>query len=339
MSDDMFIVIIILIACVLFYALHKKKHLLYGCGVPEKENYGEDTIYDDNYDYLDNVIDDALVDDKNYPKKKTTYAVKPYFTEMQFHNDYRDVLSAFDCIVETGRPLFNRSNQPVKSVEVKKREAKNLLKVFIKTLNKNIKNNIKNEANLDYGWKNAMPNKTVKETGWEKQMTALGLPTDIYGKSAKKSSVRIIRIDRVDKFETDSQIRIDVYMIMKKLNISDQIIVKTSFVMDKDDLNVDRNFFKENKEVDLNVHLESIFVVGYLTDQSYGSTRNYFDFYSFENVEKDNIMDQQEIFRQLRKKYADRQIETNGLTIQFSPETGNNIAIERLKQKNKIYPD
>lgn len=336
MSENMFIVIIILIASILFYALHKKKYLLYGCGVPEKENYGEDIIYDDNYDYLDEITNDYK--DNN---TKGTYKenVHPYFVEMQFHNDYRDVITAFDCIVETGRPLFNRSNQPVKSVEVKKREAKNLLRAFIKTLNRNIKNNIKNEANLDYGWKNAMPNKTVKETGWEKQMTALGLPTDIYGKSAKKSSVRIIRIDRVDKFETDSQIRIDVYMIMKKLNISDQIIVKTSFVMDKDDLNVDRNFFKENKEVDLNVHLESIFVVGYLTDQSYGSTRNYFDFYSFENVEKDNIMDQQEIFRQLRKKYADRQIETNGLTIQFSPETGNNIAIERLKQKNKIYPD
>jgi hypothetical protein len=335
MSDDMFYIIIILLACILFYALHKKKHLLYGCGIPEKENYGEEEIYDDNYDYLD----DITMEDKDKNNDKINYKIHPYFVEMQFHNDYRDVITAFDCVVETGRPLFNRSNQPVKSVEVKKREAKNLLKAFVKTLNKNIKNNIKNEAELNYGWKNVMPNKTVKETGWEKQMTALGLPTDIYGKSAKKSSVRIIKIDRVDKFETDSQIRIDVYMILQKLNISDQMVVKVSFVMDKDDLNADRNFFKNNSEVDLNVHLESIFIVGYLTDQSYGSKRNYFDFYTFEDIEKDNIMDQHEIFRQLRKKYADRQIETNGLTIQFSPETGNNIAIERLKQKNKIYPD
>ena len=87
--------------------------------------------------------------------------------------------------------------------------------------------------------------------------------------------------------------------------------------------------------------MEDIFVVGFMTNHSYGSQNVSMrqDFYNFENVEKDNIMDQHEIFRQLRKKYADRQIETNGLTIQFSPETGNNIAIERLKQKHKIYPD
>ena len=331
MSDDMFVVaIIILVACIAYYIFHKRKHLLYGCGISEKENYGDEEIYDDNYEYLDDITQDK--------PSKQTYKVHPYFVEMQFHNDYRDVITAFDCVVETGRPLFNRSNQPVKAVNVKKTEAKNLLRAFVKTLNKNIKNNIKNEANLDYGWKNVIPNKTV-DSGWEKQMTALGLPSDIYGKNAKKSSVRIIRIDKVDKSETDSQVRIDVYMVMQKLNISDQMVVKVSFVMDKDDMNADRNFFKNNEEVDLNVHLEQVSIIGYLTDQSYGSTRNYFDFYSFENVEKDNIMDQHEIFRQLRKKYADRQIETNGLTIQFSPETGNNIAIERLKQKHKIYPD
>ena len=332
MSDDMFAVaIIILVACIIYYFINKRNRC------DNSENYSDEEIYDDNYEYLDDIVNNGI-DNQDYSKKKHLYRVHPYFVEMQFHNDYRDVITAFDCIVETGRPLFNRSNQPVQAVTIKKSEVKNLLRTFVKTLNKNIKNNIKNEANLDYGWKNVMPNKTV-ESGWEKQMTSLGLPSDIYGKNAKKSSVRIIRIDKVDKFETDSQVRIDVYMIMQKLNISDQMVVKVSFVMDKDDMNADRNFFKNNEEVDLNVHLEQVSIIGYLTDQSYGSTRNYFDFYSFENVEKDNIMDQHEIFRQLRKKYADRQIETNGLTIQFSPETGNNIAIERLKQKNKIYPD
>ena len=335
MSDEMFaVVIIILIGFIIYYLSNRKNNLKYNLNKinDDTKNY---EIHEDNYDYLDEITTDIH---KN-SKKKVTYNIHPYFVEMQFHTDYRDVITGFDSIVETGRPLFNRSNEPVTAVNIKKSEVKNLLKAFVKTLNKSIKENIRSEANLDYGWKNVMPNETVKETGWEKQMTALGLPSDIYGKSAKKSSVRIIKIDRVDKFETDSQVRIDIYMIIQKLNISDQMVVKISFVMDKDDINNDRNFFKNDAEVDLNVHLESIFIVGYLTVQSYGSKRNYFDFYSFENIEKDNIMDQNEIFRQLRKKYADRQIETNGLTIQFSPETGNNIAIERLKQKNKIYPD
>ena len=41
MSDDMFaIAIIILVACIIYYIFHKRKHLLYGCGIPEKENLG-----------------------------------------------------------------------------------------------------------------------------------------------------------------------------------------------------------------------------------------------------------------------------------------------------------
>ena len=81
-----------------------------------------DKIYDDNYEYLDDITQDK--------PSKQTYKVHPYFVEMQFHNDYRDVITAFDCVVETGRPLFNRSNQPVKAVDVKKTEAKNLLRAF-----------------------------------------------------------------------------------------------------------------------------------------------------------------------------------------------------------------
>lgn len=331
MADDMFTVfIIILIGLIMFVILKKFK---------ENKNDDNSDDTEDNYDYIDEITMDEVDEIDDIKQGKNKYVVHPYFVEMQFHNDYRDVLTAFDCVVETGRPLFNRSNQPVNSVALKKSEIKNLLRAFVKTLNRNIKNNIKNEANLDYGWKNVIPNKTVKETGWEKQMIALGLPPNIYDETAKKSSVRVIRIDRVDRFETESQIRIDIYMIIQKINVSDQMVLKVSFVMDKNDLNADRDFFKNNPDIDLNIHVEQVAIIGYLTDQSYGSTKNYFDFYSFENVEKDNIMDQHEIFRQLRKKYADRQIETNGLTIQFSPETGNNIAIERLKQKNKIYPD
>jgi len=329
MSDDMFaILIIILIATILYFILNKRKH-------QRNIKINTDEYFDDDFDDIDV---ESNVDDVISNKKSPTYRVHPYFAEMQFHNDYRDVITAIDCVVETGRPLFNRSNLPVKAVEISKSETKNLLRAFVKTLNRNIKNNIKNEADLNYGWKNVMPNSNI-ESGWQKQLKELGLPEDIYGKNAKKSSVRIIKIDRVDKFETKDQVRIDVYLVMQKLNVSDQMVTKVSFVMDKDDLNMDRNFFKKNKDVDLNVHIESIFIVGYLTDQSYGSKRNYFDFYTFENIEKDNIMDQEEIFKQLRQKYADRQIETNGLTIQFSPQTGNNIAIERLQQKNKIYPD
>ena len=126
MSDEMFAVaIIILVACIIYYFINKRNRC------ENSENYDNEEIYDDNYEYLDDITQDK--------PSKQIYKVHPYFVEMQFHNDYRDVITAFDCIVETGRPLFNRSNQPVKAVNVKKTEAKNLLRAFVKTLNKNIK--------------------------------------------------------------------------------------------------------------------------------------------------------------------------------------------------------
>jgi len=49
-------------------------------------------------------------------------------------------------------------------------------------------------------------------------------------------------------------------------------------------------------------------------------------------------MDQVEIIKQLKKKYTQYQIESNGLTVQMDPNSGNNIAIERLNKKFPIGP-
>ena len=77
-----------------------------------------------------------------------------------------------------------------------------------------------------------------------------------------------------------------------------------------------------------------------MTNHSYGSQNVSMrqDFYTFDNVEKDVMMDQEEIIKQLKKKYMQYQIESNGLTIQMDPQSGNNIAIERLQQKMPTGP-
>lgn len=324
MENVLIIFIIILVLLVVYNdgKQNKKKQ--------KKETYGEidDTIFDDIYN--DDVYETVY-------NNKNQVEIKPYFFENQFNNDFRDVITGLDNIVESGKPLFNRSNLPVEYTPIKKSEVKNLLKAFIRTLNYNIKNKVQDYTNVGNGWLNVIPNETV-ESGWDRQMKELGLPEDLYNKPASRNKVRVIKIDKVEKMSTGEQVRINIYLILQKENVSDQMVLKVSFVMDRNDINNDRDFFKNNEEINLNVHIEQTFIVGYLSDQSYGSKRPYTDFYTFENIEKDNILDQEEIFKQLKKKYEQQQIESNGLTIQFSPQTGNNIAIERLKSKNKIYP-
>lgn len=275
---------------------------------------------------------------KNYLIDETN--VLPYFIEMQFHNDYKDVITAFDKMTEFGgRPVFNRSSQPVDYISMNKMDGYKLLFPFVSELNSVLINKIKDVVDLENGWNNIQENPTV-ENGWEKQQKKLGLPGSIYDKGAGKSKVQIITVDKVDRFETDTQIKYDVYAIIQKDNSLDQMVIRISLLMDRRDLNEDRNFFKDDKTVDLNIHLESIFIVGFMTSHSYGSqnknTRQ--DFYTFENIEKNGMMDQEEIIKQLKKKYLDYQIEANGLTTQISPQDGNNLAIERLTTKTPIYP-
>ena len=278
------------------------------------------------------------VTNKNYLINESN--VLPYFIEMQFHNDYKDVITAFDKMTEIGgRAVFNRSNQPVNYIPMDKADGYKLIYPFISELNSVLINKIKDVVDLENGWNNIQENPNV-ESGWDKQQKKLGLPTNIYDKGASKSKVNIITVDKVDRFETDVQIKYDIYSIIQKENSLDQMVIRLSLLMDRRDLNEDRNFFRDDKTVDLNVHLESVFIIGFMTSHSYGSqnknTRQ--DFYTFENIEKDGMMDQEEIIKQLKKKYLDYQIEANGLTTQISPQDGNNLAIERLTTKTPIYP-
>ncbi len=331
----MFIVIIIILVLFFIFLSNNSK-----CGKKRTEklsskfskierpaNMGNDQSY----------LDKLLEYTKNI--NSTNYSVLPYFVEMQFHNDYKDVITAFDIICESGRPVFNRSSEPVKFTPLENNQGGQMIEVFMTQLNDTMKNKIKDIVSMENGWQNIQENPSV-ESGWEKQMKKLGIPSNIYDKGTKKAVIRLIKVDKVDMFETDSQIKYDIYCIIQKDGSYDQMVIKVSFVMDRNDMNDDRNFFNDNKTVDLNVHVESIFVVGYMTNHSYGSQNKNVrqDFYTFENIEKNGMMDDAEVIKQLKKKYLDYQIESNGLTVQMSPVSGNNLAIERLSGKTPIGP-
>ncbi len=331
----MFIVIIIILVLFFIFLSNNGK-----CGkkrteklsskfskIERQANMGNDQSY----------LDKLLEYTKNI--NSTNYSVLPYFVEMQFHNDYKDVITAFDIICESGRPVFNRSSEPVKFTPLENKQGDQMVEVFINQLNTVMKDKIKDIVSMENGWQNIQENPSV-ESGWEKQMKKLGVPSNIYDKGTKKAVIRLIKVDKVDMFETDSQIKYDIYCIIQKDGSYDQMVIKVSFIMDRNDMNEDRNFFNDNNTVDLNVHVESIFVVGYMTNHSYGSQNKNVrqDFYTFENIEKNGMMDDAEVIKQLKKKYLDYQIQSNGLTVQMSPVSGNNLAIERLSGKTPIGP-
>ena len=305
----------------------------------EKLNDNKETM--DNYDYLDELLNQSYNEDKIIKTKKkvneNTNEVKPYFIDKQFHEDYRDTITAFDHLLEYDKPKFNKACLPVTYTVVNKSEIKGLLKSFLKMLNNEITNNVQNYVTVENGFQNSMPDPTVK-SGWERQLENLGLPGDLF-KTKLKSKIKIIKVDKVEKVESDSQVKYTVFMIIQKLNVSDQMVVKISFVLDRVDLNADRDFFKNDSTIDLNVNLDGVFVIGYMSNFSFGVNNNIndrTDFYTFEKTEETDILDQKQIFKQLKKKYEDRAIESNGLTIDISPKQINQLAEDRLKQHNGL---
>jgi hypothetical protein len=321
--------------------------------INKKENNKKDNLYEEeDYSYLDEIFDN--IESKNNFKNnlknnfknnsiinsksnlKIENKVKPYYIEMRVHNDYRDTITAFNNVAPDQRPIFNRSVLPVKEINPNPIEVKPLVKAFIKKVNEEVKYNISDIQNENSGWDELAPEK--KKDGWGDYQNELGLPESLYNQPAKRAKIRLIKIDTVQKFATQDQLNFIVHMIIQKTNTSDQMIIKVSYVMDNVDLNAERNFNKSEFNVDFNVKIEEIAIVGFLTDHSYGDLTERKDFYQFVNIEKDNIISDEKILKQLKEKYKQRQIESDNFNLIISPKELNNIATFRLNRNAKLQP-
>ena len=182
---------------------------------------------------------DAILKHKKIPK------VNSFFQDTQFNQNYCDTMDAFNLLCDQV-PLFNRSELPVKEVkQISSTEIKNLISNFIKELNKTVKNHVSDNRTLN-GWDTNLPDKKF-ESGWDKHQKSLGLQTSVYDDPAPKSSVKLIKLDQSQKLETDGEIKYVIGIIIQKQNVPEQMVIRISFVVDKQDFDLDREFFSKSK--------------------------------------------------------------------------------------------
>jgi hypothetical protein len=328
--DRLINILIIIVVVVFIYMVMNKKENLKQNNIYEEEDYG----------YLDDIFNN--IEYKKEPHKKSIIKlkkepiIKPYYIEIRVHNDYRDTMTAFNNVAPDQRPIFNRSVLPVKQIDLDPIEVKPLVKAFIKRVNEEVKYRTTDIQNKNSGWDEMAPEK--KKDGWGDYMNELGLPESIYNEPSKRAKIKLIKIDAVQKFATEDQLNFIVHMIIQKTNTQDQMIVKVSYVMDNIDMNAERNFNKTDFNVDFNVKIEEIAIVGFLTDHSYGDKTERKDFYEFTNIEKDNIMDTELILKALKDKYKQRQIESDGFNLNIAPKELNEIAMFRLNRNAQLNP-
>jgi hypothetical protein len=246
---------------------------------------------------------------------------------IQWHNDYRDVYTALLNIVPDKKQLFNVSNIPITYSEPELNEVKLMLRDFMKILNENILSEVPIERNPNSGWDEAIIDKNVQMSGWDKAQKALGLPSSIYEKPALNSVVDIIKVNKIQKYETEDEIRYVIELVIQKRNVDDQMIIKPSLVVDKRPLENEDNFFF-NKKIDLKVLIEEIFITGYLSNSGLKATQQQLDtevgktiFFPTEKMEFNLLTDPKYVQKVLMDKYKQRSLET-GLRNSLLDEEG-----------------
>jgi hypothetical protein len=250
---------------------------------------------------------------KNNNKKKT---IKPHFTEMQFHTDYRDTITSFNDLAPSQKEIFNEANYPVTQKNITSDEyskIKNIVKEFVKQLNKNTKFNVRDVRTPNTGWDEPALNPSVK-SGWEKQQEELGLPTSLYNDPAKKAKINLIKIDDIEVFTTGMETKYVCTIIIQKVNVNDQMIVKINFVQ-KLNINEERGFFDDidpdsidnTRNIKMNdIIVEEIFVAGYLSDSDIQKGDVNDDFYNFDALKTSDFISDKIIMNELVKKYKNK---------------------------------
>lgn len=182
----MILLILIIIICV-FVLFYKKK--------------------DDEYEgmELDNEDDDIVVNTNDIPRKikKEEHAKNndgEFFVREQFHEDYRDTMNSFNIL--TGKEVVFDGT------------VGDFAKTFITLIN----NSVNDDA---IGWQSVLPEQHI-ESGWDKQMTNLGLPVSLYKEGLKRRPIRIIKLGGVEQ----SDDKYVLNMIIKKKGVKDKLVIK-----------------------------------------------------------------------------------------------------------------
>lgn len=265
-------------------------------------------------DEVNAVIDDIVSWDSTLSGKSCEdgvlkkYYVNPNFINNQFHNDYRDLITAFNNLVPQKKQLFNLPNIPVIYSEPEEAEVINLVKDFVNVLNHNLKTEVPGYRNPNSGWDEAIVDPNVK-SGWDKVQESLGLTPSLWNKPGRKAPVKLIKIPFVQKYETEDEVKYSCDIVLQKHNVDDQIIIKASFVQDKRPLHNENNFFV-TKNIEMKVSIEELYILGYLSKEG-NDSRLMFDkdmekFYDYNQMEHNNMTDPKYIQRVLMDKYKQR---------------------------------
>ncbi len=323
------IILLILIAYILYILVSKNdvrgQTTIGKKSKPKKESFNVYKRPDDNT-VADDLLDDIVSWDESFNSGNAEpIELNPNFQNIQWHNDYRDVITAINNLVPDRKQLFNLPNIPVIYSEPEVGEVKNMVSDFINAINVNLGTEVPTYRNPNSGWDEAIPDPTIK-SGWDKIQESLGLPVSLYEKPAPKAPIKLITVRFVQKYETEDELKYSCDIVIQKKNVDDQMILKADFVQDKRPLHDENNFFKSSI-IEMKVWIENVYVVGYLSQYGDDSTKQYDGddkkYYDYNKLEYNNLVDPKYVQKVLMEKYRQRNEEMEQRTALLDEEGQN----------------
>ena len=283
-------------------------------------------VHHDDMNSLNSLFENDMISvDPSYRSSISSVikrATNPNFINIQFHTDYRDVITGLNNLVPERKQLFNLPNIPLNYSEPNKKEVSIMVKDFLYVLNDNIKTTVPEFKQKNSGWDEVLED-NKGESGWDKVQKSLGLPVSLYDEPAPKSHIKLIDIEKVQKYETDDEIKYAIQMVIQKINVQDQMRMLVSFVQDKRLLTDENDFFKEGR-VETRLVIEDLFILGYYSFEGEDEGKEFDNdntkYFEYDKLEHNQLVDPKDVQKELTRKYQIRNKEMNELVNTFDEE-------------------
>ena len=305
-----------------------------------KKNRLARDIYKHKQNKINNDID-MLNTLKNKKKSlNNNNKINKFFLSTQFNDSYRDVMTALNMLCPDQKIIFNLQTLPVTTTLYDPRIPPPLIIVklvggILNRLNKILKDlpesyEVINDYN-NYLPMTAQLKKYVDDRGINKFYKDIGVDYNLYPDIPKNSPVKLIGITEMKQEYTEAETKYVVSIIIQKeiKTVTDQMKITINFVMKNDPLAGEGLFGNVNDVNDTRkVAIEFIFTDGYYTndynvDYDCYETKNTKkvsmtdgddNFYSFDNLGKNNMIADSEIISQFNKKLREHEIEMNNFS-------------------------
>lgn len=294
-----------------------------------------------------------------------TNKLNKFFNASQFNDAYRDIMTVINIICPDQKILFNLQSLPVITTlyDCNKRLPTSILKLvnqFIIKLNE-ANSTLPESSDILNNYNNYLPlttdlKKYVQNKGVNKFYKDIGVDFNLYADTPPNSPVELVKIIEARREYTEYETKYIISFVIKKVlkSVSDQMKITVHFVLKNNPLEGENLFDKTQfPKITQQIAIEFVFTDGFYTNDynaDYECSGNQEtktkkvsmsdgadNFYSFNSLGENTMLNSNEIITELNKKYREHEIEMSNFNVNIPYPIYQNPTSAKEQSKNNIF--